>query len=1370
MGWLNGWTYRKQVNITGQTGADTLYQIELSIGASAGGDFHLHNHCVNFPQDIRFTDNDGGTLLDYWVEDLTADPITVWVEVADDLGSNQSIYCYYGKSGESSASNGTNTFDFFDDFLGASLDIDKWNTAGTPTVSGGAAHLDGNDEICGKTSFGFGYAIEARSKADEQDITFVGLEKGIGDESEAIVVDNSDVDHPDDFDKIRFRTEHGGVDDIDYNDNWNDFRNIYYIYRILRYSATYLKGQQNSHSYTDDNIHIPTISLYPFFDVWNSSQESTLDIDWVFVRKYNSPEPAFGTAGGETTQHTKTFTADALIQATLTKTFTADVIIVNRNTKTFTADAIIVNRNTKTFTADALIQATLTKTFTANALIQATLTKTFTANALIQATLTKTFTADAIIFGHNTKTFTADVLIEAQNTKTFTADTIIVNRNTKTFTADVLIEAQQTKTFTADVLIKATQTKAFTADVIIVIQETKTFTADVIIVNRNTKTFTADVNIIEYAPIRGFYYSKLGTDNLINPPDPDFNVTIEHNGIASFDFVIQNNAANRTIIADHLTEDFKIMRDDGTEILTGSIDSDRIEYFAEGEGGAGKRIRLSGYASFIDLAYLIYKRMADADAEAIGSVQDEDNSTATFTDYTTQANNDTINDVLLTFGAANDALYMGKAETFFAAKIKYSTKGIQAANTTVVIEYSKGSGVWATFDCIDESYAFTEDAGTYLLYTGNKPDDWAKDTINGKNQYYIRFRITQGSYSTKPKSDRVWLSNADVCRVQFDNVSAKTILGYVLEGMGYSEDATDQCPDIVIPSIRGELDTNLRWIFGIGSALTWEDANGDKQRYDTWIDTSKKVHYKQQRGTDKGDLSGDFRAVNNKMGYHGIGTRIFGKGLGDGINQKTAIVEDTTAQAEHKLREIVLEDSKITGYEALKAETQKSLTIRKAPLKEVSGDIDTKYWLDNSLSVGDKITINQPDWNLNDQELYIMRAVIDPSNTHLDLGTSQMHLEHMRSSLQRQMDINNVWMHGAVSVYIAGPIVDNYQRVDDTTVYPVKMKILIPNDVRAINKVKISWALSNFKSSAKASKSKDLGTKGSNSTDLGAKTSNSRTLNITDHGAITPIAGYTPEHGHVTTYGGYDGITSYAGAHKHGQWTDYYNGYHRHVIAVVTGWEAAHSHPNPTTSGPSATSVAVNNLVVGTACSSGYCINDWPVISVASSTHTHSQGSTGSAGYHAHSISDHTNYAYVNHHHEIWEDGLHQHGVTIKTAGGHTTTINTIDPLGHIADFSPGPEHDHYTDIGSHDHNIVMGSHEHEIEYGVHEEASGTILELIVNGTTVANTYEGDQTDILITGWLSKGTNTVELQPKVGQNYKGRAEIFASVQVFVESK
>ncbi|MCK4529260.1 hypothetical protein KAW18_18000, partial [candidate division WOR-3 bacterium] len=369
---------------------------------------------------------------------------------------------------------------------------------------------------------------------------------------------------------------------------------------------------------------------------------------------------------------------------------------------------------------------------------------------------------------------------------------------------------------------------------------------------------------------------------------------------------------------------------------------------------------------------------------------------------------------------------------------------------------------------IDESYGFTKDAGTYLLYIPNKADDWAKDTINGKNQYHIRFRITQGSYTTKPKLDQIKLSNADVCRVQFNNTPADTILGYLLEGTGYTEDATDQCPSTGI-TIRGEYDSKLRWIFGLGSALTWVDGAGDMQRYDCWIDTSKKVHYKQHRGTDRGDISANFRALSNKMGYGEMGTRIFSTGGQEGINQKKAIVEDLTAQGEHQLREIVLEDNKITTYEPLKEEALKSLANRKNPLKDVTGDLDTKFWLDTTMDVGDKILVHQPDWNLNNQELYVMRAVIGPSVTKLDLGNSQIHLEHMRSTLQRQMDIHNVWMHGAVSTYVIGPEEDNFERENATIVHPVRMTIEVPSNARAINHVEMSWTLMNYISSVKGS-------------------------------------------------------------------------------------------------------------------------------------------------------------------------------------------------------------------------------------------------------------------------------------------------------------
>lgn len=70
--------------------------------------------------DIRFTSSDGTTLIDHWLESKTnSSTADFWVEVPSIPASPDSttIYMYYGNSGASTASNGTNTFVFFDDFI-----------------------------------------------------------------------------------------------------------------------------------------------------------------------------------------------------------------------------------------------------------------------------------------------------------------------------------------------------------------------------------------------------------------------------------------------------------------------------------------------------------------------------------------------------------------------------------------------------------------------------------------------------------------------------------------------------------------------------------------------------------------------------------------------------------------------------------------------------------------------------------------------------------------------------------------------------------------------------------------------------------------------------------------------------------------------------------------------------------------------------------------------------------------------------------------------------------------------------------------------------------------------------------------------------
>jgi hypothetical protein len=128
MDWLTGYSYRKKVPINPTaSGTQTNYQMKLVVGESnttSGTNTCCENHCQNFPNDIRFTSNNGVTKHDYWIEtgSLTGtEPnrkITIWIKVTSiPYPDSIDLYMYYGKSSDCGESNGSNTHMFFDDFL-----------------------------------------------------------------------------------------------------------------------------------------------------------------------------------------------------------------------------------------------------------------------------------------------------------------------------------------------------------------------------------------------------------------------------------------------------------------------------------------------------------------------------------------------------------------------------------------------------------------------------------------------------------------------------------------------------------------------------------------------------------------------------------------------------------------------------------------------------------------------------------------------------------------------------------------------------------------------------------------------------------------------------------------------------------------------------------------------------------------------------------------------------------------------------------------------------------------------------------------------------------------------------------------------------
>jgi hypothetical protein len=317
--WLSGWAYRKKITIAGSTGAGTNYQVLLKVGESSGAtgyDFHVNGHSASFPSDknqggdLRFTASDGTTLLDFWVESVSGTSpnrvAKVWVKVSADLGTNQDIYCYFRNPNATNVSNGDNTFLFFDDFEGTSLDTTKWEyySGSDISVSNSEVRIGGGT-VANPPNQG-----EIRSL----NLTFAPSKKF----------------------RIKFKqTDTTDESDLGFFATWMNMSPYKYAQLAAWYTGGYLKGRLYNGS-GDERVDIGTYSANTYYtgtvkrlstgaikvsvdgvgteqslstDTWTDNAYVVLSnfkgdsgylyCDWVFVSKFVDPEPAVYSAGSE---------------------------------------------------------------------------------------------------------------------------------------------------------------------------------------------------------------------------------------------------------------------------------------------------------------------------------------------------------------------------------------------------------------------------------------------------------------------------------------------------------------------------------------------------------------------------------------------------------------------------------------------------------------------------------------------------------------------------------------------------------------------------------------------------------------------------------------------------------------------------------------------------------------------------------------------------------------------------------------------------------------------------------------------------------------------------------------------------------------
>ena len=313
--WLNGWSNRQSHVLSASAGAGTNYQMRVHViytgTASIGEDILCNSLTQADFDDIRFTDDDGVTLLDYWLESKTdANNAIFWVEIADSLeASTQTIYVYYGNAGALSTSDGDKTFPFFDDFSG--ILTTKWDLYGSGTASTSSGILTvpvalplNTGGVRSKTSFGIGYSVRASVK-------LTGYGEFAWSEYSGGLINNYFLIHTDGASLWRSSVRKDGGNSESYLGPAFDAN--YHIWENQRISTNLnrvVKDDLNFHDHTN-SVNNPTANLPANF--YSANAGSSLSVDWVLVRKIVQPEPVHSTWGAVETLNTPATSATVTV-------------------------------------------------------------------------------------------------------------------------------------------------------------------------------------------------------------------------------------------------------------------------------------------------------------------------------------------------------------------------------------------------------------------------------------------------------------------------------------------------------------------------------------------------------------------------------------------------------------------------------------------------------------------------------------------------------------------------------------------------------------------------------------------------------------------------------------------------------------------------------------------------------------------------------------------------------------------------------------------------------------------------------------------------------------------------------------------------
>lgn len=287
------WNWKKSQLVTSVigsslTGYQLLYFVHRTTGSDSGKDVYLGTKCNADFSDVRFYDAENDVLFSHNIEEINGTRAVFCVKLPTIPTTGKTVWIIYGDSALAANNNPLNTYDFFDQFTGTSLDATKWTTvAGSVTVADGTVTLGANADIQSIPTFGVGYRVRALANFQN---AYTGQGFGFGSTSNYRVrfITSSSI----------FAVRHDIPSDWTQSIISGEVTGAMRVYDIARY------GNDVVRLYTDwtyRGVYDNDISVTPALPIevceWNGN--SGLILDSIYVTKTAATEPTQGSWSSE---------------------------------------------------------------------------------------------------------------------------------------------------------------------------------------------------------------------------------------------------------------------------------------------------------------------------------------------------------------------------------------------------------------------------------------------------------------------------------------------------------------------------------------------------------------------------------------------------------------------------------------------------------------------------------------------------------------------------------------------------------------------------------------------------------------------------------------------------------------------------------------------------------------------------------------------------------------------------------------------------------------------------------------------------------------------------------------------------------------